>query len=194
MFKDKEIKSPISNGVLGMILLLTTETMFFTGLISAYIVNKASGIIWPPIGQPRLPIEITAINTIFLLFSAVSLIIASRYFSKGDVKGKGNTKRWLIISIVLGLLFLFIQGNEWIRLVEYGLTTTSSLFGSFFYLIIGMHGLHVLVGVAILIHLYLYLNKSKLIVCSRNRITICSLYWYFVVGIWPVLYILVYLS
>jgi len=194
ILNERTLDKPISNGVLGMILLLTTEAMFFTGLISAYIVNKAGSGIWPPAGQPRLPIEITALNTVFLLFSAVCLIITTRYFTRGGILQKKSTKTWLLISIFMGLLFVSIQGYEWVKLIGYGLTTTSSLFGAFFYLIIGMHGIHVLVGVTLLIHLYSYLNKSNSVRFSKNKITICSLYWYFVVGIWPILYVLVYLS
>jgi heme/copper-type cytochrome/quinol oxidase subunit 3 len=95
--------------------------------------------------------------------------------------------------MLLGIIFVSIQGVEWAKLIGFGLTTSSSLYGAFFYTIIGMHAFHVIVGITILFYLYSKL-KSKRTTDVQNKISICSLYWYFVVGIWPVLYALVYLS
>ena len=116
----------ISDGAIGMSLLIATELMFFAGLISAYLVNKA-GASWPPYGQPRLPIEITAVNTLILLFSSITLFLFRKKYEKG------NKKKLLIVTILLGLAFVTIQGIEWVKLLQFGLTTTSSLYGAFFY-------------------------------------------------------------
>ncbi|MFN8299853.1 MAG: cytochrome c oxidase subunit 3, partial [Chitinophagales bacterium] len=70
--QQEEQSTGLSNGILGMLFLLTTEFMFFAGLISAFVVNTAKEPVWPPMGQPRLPIEVTAINTIILLFSGIT--------------------------------------------------------------------------------------------------------------------------
>lgn len=182
---DKKI---VSDGVMGMIFLLATEAMFFAGLISAYIVNRAGAMVWPPMDQPRLPVEVTAINTLILISSAVAIFIFSKQFKSGN-----SSLKSLVVSILLGVTFVVIQGSEWVKLIGYGLTTTSSLFGAFFYLIIGAHALHVIAGLAVLFYLYFIAKKSGLPEHLQNTITICSMYWYFVVGIWPVLYILVYL-
>ena len=183
----------ISNPVLGMAFLLVTELMFFGGLISAFIVNKA-GWDWPPIGQPRLPVEVTAVTTIVLLISAVTILLATKslYQSENGIPSKAN--RLLAWTITLGLVFLIVQGFEWIRLLNFGLTTTSSLYGAFFYTIIGAHGLHVLAGLTLLLYLWYYLKKPEPLTTKKDIINACSLYWYFVVGIWPILYILVYLT
>ncbi len=183
----------ISDGVLGMIFLLTTEAMLFAGFISAYIVNHAGATMWPPADQPRLPIGITAINTIILLASGFLLFFFSKNFKSNQANGK-NGLGILMLSMLLGLTFVSIQGIEWVRLIGYGLTTSSSLYASFFYLIIGFHGLHVLVGLAILAYLFNKVKNSKSTEDAKNTINACKLYWYFVVGIWPLLYYLVYLS
>lgn len=181
-----------SDGVIGMIFLLATEAMFFAGLISAYIVNQAAAKVWPPYGQPRLPIEITALNTAILIASAVIIFIFSNNFKSNHITG--NSRKLLAITILLGGIFVVVQGTEWIKLISYGLTTTSSLYGAFFYLIIGAHAIHAIAGLLILFYLYSVLKNSDSFEFSRNKITICSMYWYFVVGIWPLLYILVYLT
>lgn len=181
-------KKVVSDGILGMIFLLATEAMFFAGLISAYIVNRAGAIDWPPINQPRLPIEITAVNTVVLLGSAITMFIFSKQF-----KRETPSLKFLAISILLGLIFVVVQSSEWVKLIGFGLTTTSSLFGAFFYLVIGAHAIHAVAGLTILFYLYFSAKKQKSQEHIQNKIAVCSMYWYFVVGIWPVLYTLVYL-
>ncbi|MCP4125318.1 MAG: heme-copper oxidase subunit III [Bacteroidetes bacterium] len=177
----------VPSGALGMVILLFTELMFFVGLISAYIVNRAGVANWPPSGQPRLPIEITGVNTIFLLTSALTIFLFYRKY-----RTDGNAKSMLLLTIGLGVLFLGIQGFEWVKLLGFGLTTTSSLYGSFFYGIIGVHAFHVVIGVFLLFYLLNQYNKAEKSEI-KGKVIACSMYWYFVVGIWPVLYFLVYL-
>lgn len=181
-----------SNGVIGMVFVLATEAMFFAGLISAYIVNRAGAMVWPPPGQPRLPIEITEINTFIFLASAVTLFLFSRKMKATTYLNK-KSNGWLISSIILGVTFLIVQGSEWIKLINFGLTTHSSIYGAFFYTLIGLHGTHVIVGLIILFYLLNSLKKELPFGDLRNRITVCSMYWYFIVILWPVLYVLVYL-
>ena len=67
----------IPNGVLGMLIFIFTEVMFFSGLISAHAIVKSqqAGLMWPPYGQPRLPVEETALNSLALLVSGVVLVL-----------------------------------------------------------------------------------------------------------------------
>lgn len=182
-------RKTIPDSVLGMIFLLTTEGMFFAGLISAYIVHRASAPVWPPYGQPRLPLEITAVNTVLLLLSALTLYLGTKKIREDHERGK----MLLRATIFLGACFVAIQGTEWVRLVHFGMTTSSSLYGAFFYLLIGSHAVHVFAGLLILFYLMRTLRHSEGL-SNRGRITSCSLYWYFVVAVWPILYILVYFN
>lgn len=177
----------ISNGLLGMIFFLTFEVMLFASLISALTVNKASAGVWPPLDQPRLPIEDTAINSIFLLISGLTAFRMTRSSSSG--------RRLLFTAITwfLGLTFVLLQGVEWAQLIGFGLTTSSSIYGAFFYLIIGVHALHVLMGMGLLTWLGVGARSASPLAWADRSSTV-ALYWYFVVGIWPVLYYLVYLS
>jgi heme/copper-type cytochrome/quinol oxidase subunit 3 len=180
---------PVSNGVLGMVFLVITEIMFFAGLISAYLVNRAGMPIWPPHDQPRLPVEITAVNTVILGLSGVFFI----FLTLGYAKKSKNYMIWLILSIAAGLTFFGIQGYEWIKLLGFGLTTTSSIYGAFFYSIIGMHGIHVLLGIVFLLYLLVTLIRTKSHEKGLRTINAISIFWYFVILIWPILYYLVYL-
>jgi cytochrome c oxidase subunit III len=150
-----------TDGVVGVIFLLTSEAMFFAGLISAYIVNRAAAMVWPPYGQPRLPIEVTAMNTIVLLASGFFLL-AYRKKNKGVAVGSKLTHNiYLTLSVLLGLTFLLVQGSEWIQLLHFGLTTRSSLYGAFFYTLIGAHGLHVVAGLITLFYVYRTIRKAE---------------------------------
>jgi heme/copper-type cytochrome/quinol oxidase subunit 3 len=177
----------VSDGIMGIILLIATEAMFFAGLISAYIVNRSGFTTWPPTGQPRLPVEITAVNTLILISSAVLLWLFKRKFTAG------SSQKLLLSAMLGGAVFICVQGSEWARLISFGLTTTSSLYGAFFYLIIGAHALHATAGLLALAWLYSGLRKNISPDEAKNKIIVCSMYWFFVVAIWPVLYTLVYI-
>ena len=172
--------------VMGMLIFVIAEMMMFAGLMSAFSIVKAGALGWPPPGQPRLPVEATAFNTAALLASAVFLFVAnSRYARNPDL-----AKRPLFIAMGLGAFFVAFQGYEWISLIRQGLTLTSSNHGSFFYLIVGMHGLHAMAGLATLGVAALKLSRGRL---APSSFVASQVFWYFVVGLWPVLYFMVYL-
>lgn len=177
----------LPNGVLGMLIFVATEVMFFSGLISAFVIGKSNAVGgWPPPGQPRLPVEETALNTVALLASGVALYVANRAFKRRSP----TTRRWLMAAIALGGFFVLFQGAEWVALIGEGLTITSGQLGGFFYLIVGTHAVHVVAGFAILLYTHRKLTHGEL---DRFTFWPAQIFWYFVVGVWPVLYWLVYL-
>jgi cytochrome c oxidase subunit III len=177
----------VPNAVLGMVIFLFTEVMLFAGLISAHTVTRASSAVgWPPPGQPRLPAEDTAVNTAALLLSGAVVLFAQRRF-KHDRAGAFAP---LVVAIVLGTFFVGFQGVEWVQLIREGLTLTSSTHGAFFYLIVGVHALH---AVAALLALGWTAWRLRRGVLPPSTLTAVALFWYFVVGVWPVIYLRVYL-
>jgi cytochrome c oxidase subunit 3 len=163
--------------------------MLFAGLISAFLIIKsqAAGGIWPPLGQPRLPAGETAINTVALLLSGLALIIAHRRLAADPAKAK----RLFLGSILLGIFFVVFQGVEWSALIAQGLTLTSSAHGSFFYLIIGTHALHAVAAIFALVYVYWRMGRPGF---SPVPFYVAETLWYFVVGVWPILYWQVYLG
>ena len=176
----------ISNGVLGMSLFILTEIMFFAGMISSFSIVRASAAIWPPPDQPRLPLEETALNTLALLLSGVFLFLAQRRFDKD----RQSARTPLIISIALGTFFVVFQGWEWASMLAQGLTITSSILGSFFYLIVGVHALHVIAAILLLVQSWRRLESGWL---QPSQLATAAVLWYFVVGAWPVVFWRVYL-
>jgi heme/copper-type cytochrome/quinol oxidase subunit 3 len=180
----------LNNAKLGMIMLLGAETMFFAGLMGAFIVFRLGAANWPPPFQPRLPVGVTGVNTVILLISAFTM-----HFSLGAMKtgNKAGAKRSLAFTAFLGTLFLAIQGFEWVKLVHFGLTVSSSVYGGLFYTLIGAHGVHVLGGLVWLLVVYAQTRRGRYSSKDHNGLQICAMYWTFVVALWPVLYGLVYL-
>ena len=176
----------ISSGVLGMLLFVLTEIMLFAGLVSAFSIIKAGAIVWPPPGQPRLPVEETLFNTAALLLSAVFLYRAHVVF-KRDRK---SASRPFLVAVLLGAFFVGFQGFEWAQLIAEGLTITSSTMGSFFYLIVGLHALHAVVALGVLVWAWRRLQRGWL---ADTHFATVQVLWYFVVGLWPVIYGVVYL-
>jgi heme/copper-type cytochrome/quinol oxidase subunit 3 len=180
----------LDNARLAMLFFLVAETMFFAGLISAFFVLRLGAPVWPPPLQPRLPVLITGLNTLVLLASSLAMIAALRAVRRGD--GRALVER-LAATAALGALFLAVQGYEWARLIHYGLTVTSGAYGATFYTLIGIHAAHVLGALS-------WLTVALVLAARRRfadgRITMlraCATYWHFVVGLWPILYVAVYL-
>jgi heme/copper-type cytochrome/quinol oxidase subunit 3 len=182
---------PISNARLGMLMLLGGETMFFGGLVIAFLQLRLGAAVWPPPGQPRLPIGLTAVNTVILLASSWTLVRALRAVRAGDTTGLG---RWLRWTWGLGALFVVIQGVEWARLVGFGLRVSSGIYGATFYTLIGVHAAHVLGAVAWLTVILWLARQGRFTQQRHVALLCCAMYWHFVVALWPVLYLLVYLA
>jgi heme/copper-type cytochrome/quinol oxidase subunit 3 len=177
----------VPNGVFAMVVFVVAETMFFGGLISAHTIAEASALTtWPPPGQPRLPAEATLINTAALLVSGALLALAHRQFRRGL---RFKVKPPLLGAIALGTFFVAFQGYEWVQLIGEGLTMTSSTHGGFFYLIVGAHGLHAFAALVALYFVYRALRSGKL---GPGLFGGAAVFWYWVVVMWPILYVKVY--
>jgi heme/copper-type cytochrome/quinol oxidase subunit 3 len=186
VISDPRLRPILPSPVLGMLIFVIAEMMMFAGMMSAFSIVKAGALGWPPPGQPRLPVEATAFNTAVLLASGVVLFFANRAYARnGDL-----AKRLLFTAIGFGAFFVALQGFEWVSLIRQGLTLTSSNHGSFFFLIVGMHGLHAIAGLTVLGSVGLKFSKGLL---APSSFAAAQIFWYFVVGLWPLLYFMVYL-
>ena len=186
--RPAKLKPAIPSGVLGVLIFIFTEIMFFSGLISAHTIVKsqAAGQMWPPYGQPRLPVGETALNSLALLVSGVVLVFTWFAFKRDPERARIP----LLLSIVLGSVFVGFQGVEWVALLSEGLTMQSSAYGGFFYLIVGSHAIH---AVGALIALIWANDRSSKGLLTSTQLGTVSAFWYFVVLVWPVLYWQVYL-
>ena len=177
----------VADGVLAMLIFVFTEAMLFAGLISAHAIVRAQAAgMWPPYGQPRLPAEETALNTAALLVSGAVLLVAHFAYRRAPSRALLP----LLVATLLGAFFVVFQGVEWVALLREGLTLRSSTYGSFFYLIVGAHALHAVAALAAMAWACARLFAGRL---RASELGAVQVFWYFVVLVWPVLYVKVYL-
>jgi cytochrome c oxidase subunit 3/cytochrome o ubiquinol oxidase subunit 3 len=178
----------------GMIAFLVSEASFFSTLLMVYIVFLGADA--QPGGRGgKTPAEVLSLNlvvvtTICLLSSSVTIHLAERELRRG---GEVGFRLWWTATILLGLIFLAGTAYEWRELIRQGLTVQRNLFGTTYYTLVGFHGVHVTVGVIVmLIMLGLALGRQ---VTQRNPhgVELVSWYWHFVDGVWVVVFTVVYL-
>ena len=176
----------ISSGVLGMLLFIASEAMFFAGLFAAYLSVRAEQAEWPPSGTPASGLLLPVVLTVILLSSSVTQHLAAG--SRGAPR-----RRWSSVTIGLGLVFLGGQAWEWRSLGAEGLSVASNLYGTVFFLITGAHGLHVIAGLVMLGALRLRADAAGRAV-EQARIEAVTYYWHFVDAIWLLVFAALYVS
>jgi heme/copper-type cytochrome/quinol oxidase subunit 3 len=181
---------PISNGQLAMLVLIAFEIMVFVGLVTAYCVLRVGSFAWPPPNLPHLPLAVTWVNTVMLLFSAFTMwraAVAVRHDNQAGLRSA------LVATAVLGTGFLAVQGSEWVRLIRQGLTLSSGSYGSTFYTLIGLHAVHVVAAVVWLLAVLAIAQRNGFTAKRHLGVTMCAMYWYFVCVLWAFLFVVVYL-
>lgn len=170
-----------------MKLVVGTEAMFFIALIMAFI-YMAYNAGFEPHEVKELHIKTTGILTALLFSSSFTFYMADRSYKKEQQK---NLKIWLAVTIFLGMIFLFGQGKEYVRLINENITLSGSVFGTSFYALTGFHALHVFIG---LIILSIVLTMALLGDFKKQSsvISTVGIYWHFVDIVWLVVFTVVY--
>ncbi|MGO9831909.1 MAG: heme-copper oxidase subunit III [Myxococcaceae bacterium] len=177
---------------LAMWVFLLSDWLTFAGLLLGYGILRAESTVWHQPGEPSLNIPFTAMLTLVLAVSSVTII---RAYDDASAGNRSGTNRWLAITALLGVLFLVGQYAEWIGILHPGLMKEGLVFGqsayaSTFYVITGFHGAHVVAGVVYLL-ITLYRNSRKAV--SGNEVELLGLFWHFVDFVWNIVFVLVYL-
>jgi heme/copper-type cytochrome/quinol oxidase subunit 3 len=183
------VEPPVSNLRIAIVMLLVAETMFFAGLIGAYLVFRFGTATWPPRDLPRLPLGITWANTFVLMASGLTMSAALRACRMGL---RPLLARNLLWTAALGTLFVLIQGSEWTRLIHHGLTLSAGAYGATFYVLIGAHALHVVAALAWLGVVAAQVRGPCSLAQQEGRVEAAAIYWFFVCALWIVLFALVY--
>ena len=168
-------RSPVL--VVGTVVWLGSELMFFSGLFAAWFTLRASASEWPP-QHVELETGLAALFTVVLVVSSVTMQLGVRGIERDD---RTSLQRWTWVTIVLGIAFLANQGREFASL-NFGLS--SHAYGSAYYLLVGFHAIHVLGGVVMML---LLLGRSTAPGFGRAdtpAVEMVSYYWHFVDVVW----------
>jgi cytochrome c oxidase subunit 3 len=177
---------PISKGQIGLWVLLTAIVMLFAGLSSAYIV--LSGVpTWQNIALPSL----LWVNTAILIISSGTIEWSRRALRANRISAM---KWWLVITGILGMGFLLGQIAAWQQLVQAGVYLPSTLHSGFFYVLTGVHGLHLLGGIVAMAFVLSKAFRHRLTPAGHEPLSLCATYWHFMDGLWVYLAILLTLS
>jgi heme/copper-type cytochrome/quinol oxidase subunit 3 len=172
---------------LGMWIFLVSEVMFFSGLISAALNMKMRS---PADANHVLNIPVTAVNTFVLICSSTAVVLALSALQDGRRK---TAIRWMILTAVMGFIFVGVQANEYRLLLEEGFTPSSSLFAGGFYAVTSAHGMHVFLGVLVLLWLIARTARGSVSATHYMPFETWGLYWHFVDIVWIFLFTVLYL-
>lgn len=180
----------ISHEKLGMWVFLGSDCLLFGALISTYLLNK--GRIGPTdIGPEEVfDIPFTSVSSFVLLMSSLTVVLAISALRRGDIR---RTRIWLLSTAMLGAIFVGGQVYEFTVFYREGLGFTTNLFGTSFFTLTGFHGIHVSVGIIMLMSMYVMSVRGKLGPGHSEKLEVIGLYWHFVDVVWIVIFTIVYL-
>ena len=135
-------------------------------------------------------IPFTSVSSFVLLMSSLTMVLAVSAAARKDER---NTNLWLIITALLGATFVGGQVYEFTSFYREGLGFTTSLFSSSFYTLTGFHGVHVTVGVIMLLALVGINKRGRITGKKAEVVELVGLYWHFVDIVWIIIFTLVYL-
>ena len=177
-----------SRGRVAMLALITGESAIFTIFVVAYVFYIGKSLTGPT------PLEVLAIpwfNTICLLSSSVTILLAERQIERGKMRG---FTMWWALTIALGTIFIGDTAVEWHKLIYIdGLTIRTNLFGTTFYSLVGLHATHVVVGLIGLSLILIFTLTGHVKEQHSERIQVVALYWHFVDAVWVVVFTVVYI-
>jgi cytochrome c oxidase subunit 3/cytochrome o ubiquinol oxidase subunit 3 len=179
----------LSNNKLAMWLFLGSECLLFGGLISTYMLYRGRHEGGPGPSQ-IFDVPLTSVSSFILLMSSLTMVLAVNSAKRKDER---NTNLWLVVTALLGSLFVGGQVYEFTSFYHEGLGFTTSLFGSSFYTLTGFHGVHVTLGVIMLLALVGIINRDRVTGDKAEVVEMIGLYWHFVDVVWVVIFTLVYL-
>jgi cytochrome c oxidase subunit III len=180
----------ISSSLLGMVLFIASEVMFFGGLFGAYFTIRSAATQWPPEGTPHLETWYAAVLTIILVSSSVTMQFGVWAIRKNHSR---QLILWLAVSLLLGVIFLLGQANEYRTLIHEGMTLSSGVFGSTFYTLTGFHGAHVAGGAVFILIVLLRARSGQFTARYHDTVEMASYYWHFVDVVWIGLFSTIYL-
>ena len=176
----------------GMLTFLASEAMLFAGLICGYMVLRSgAGADW------HMPEALKSGPTLIQTIVATCVLISSSFtlhFSEIKlIRGTGG-KLLLLATIILGSLFLANQANEWNHLFHEGFWfNTAGIMGSSFFVLTGFHGMHVFIGVLLLVTCLVRSLLGKVTPEKHGFVECTGLYWHFVDIVWVFLFTILYI-
>ncbi len=185
----EETSTGLNNRKLLMWAFLGSDVMFFGAFIATYLVYRGKSLVGPYPSE-ILNIPITSVSTFVLLMSSLAMVLGLHYVKEGD-KNKGTL--WILVVVLLGSVFMGFQFVEFREFAHLGLTPRTNIFGTTFFILTGIHGAHVTIGVIWMAFLAYSSHNGALRADNALDLEIAGLYWHFVDIVWIVIFTVIYL-
>lgn len=179
----------LSNNKLMMWLFLGSECLLFGAFISTFIF-LSSRLPEGEIGKEIFDIPFTSLSSFILLMSSLTMVMSHSAISRGDMR---RFRIWITTTALLGGLFIGGQIYEFSAFHDEGLGFTTNVFSSSFFALTGLHGVHVSIGIIMLMTLLIMNLRGGLTKDNAETVEIIGLYWHFVDIVWIVIFTVVYL-
>jgi len=176
----------IPTGKLAIFWVLASEIVIFGGVIASYVMHRLGHGEWADYAV-HTNTWAGAVNTLVLLSSSLAAVLAHQAADAGD---GAKAAKFLRLTSLGGLTFLVIKGFEWSHEIHEGYTITKNGFWSFYYTAAGLHGLHVIAGIVIMLIIAADAQKNR----ELQRVELIGLYWHFVDIVWIFLFPLLYIA
>ena len=186
---EHSVGTGLSNNKLLMWGFLGAECLLFGGLISTYLIYRSRFADGPAPGD-IFDIPFTSVSSFVLLMSSLTMVLSLSALQRGDYR---NNRLWLLTTALLGALFIGGQVYEFTTFLREGLGYTTSPFSSAFFTLTGFHGVHVSIGIVMLMSLYVSSMRGNLRRESAETVEIVGLYWHFVDVVWIFIFTVIYL-
>ncbi|CAI8422932.1 MAG: Cytochrome c oxidase subunit 3 [Acidimicrobiaceae bacterium] len=186
---EHSVGTGLSNNKLLMWVFLGSECLLFGGLISTYLIYRSRFADGPAPGD-IFDIPFTSVSSFVLLMSSLTMVLSLSSLQRGDYR---NTRLWLLTTALLGALFIGGQVYEFTTFLREGLGYSTSPFSSAFFTLTGFHGVHVSIGIVMLMSLYVSSMRGNLKRESSETLEIVGLYWHFVDVVWIFIFTVIYL-
>jgi heme/copper-type cytochrome/quinol oxidase subunit 3 len=187
---DEQSSTGVANTKLAMWMFLASDCLFFGSFISAYLLYHGRGGQSGPKPKDVYSIPFTSVTSFILLMSSLTMVLALAAIQRGDYR---RLRVWLLATALFGATFISGQIYEFTEFYRKGLSLSTNLFGSSFFVLTGLHGAHVTVGIIWLLTLWGMAMQGRLTTADAERIEVAGLYWHFVDVIWIVIFTIVYL-
>ena len=185
----EDTSTGLSSRKLLMWAFLGSDVMFFGAFIATYLVYRGKSLVGPYPSE-ILNIPITSVSTFVLLMSSLAMVLGLHYVREGE-KNKGTL--WILVVVVLGAIFMGFQFVEFREFAHLGLTPRTNIFGTTFFILTGIHGAHVTIGVIWMSFLAYSSHNGALRADNALDLEIAGLYWHFVDIVWIVIFTVIYL-
>ncbi len=187
--EEHRTSTGMSNTKLAMWVFLGSECLLFGGLISSYLIYKTrgAGLLVP---TDVFDIPFTSVSSFVLLMSSMTMVLALSALRRGD---EALSRVWILTTAMLGGVFVGGQVYEFTTFLREGVGFTTNPASSAFFTLTGFHGVHVGLGIVMLMSAFVMSSKDKLHKEQSETLEIIGLYWHFVDVVWVVLFTVVYL-